>query len=177
MRCSLVQCHWRTSLVCNCIILPYLIKFRNIHRTDVVTGAKLPTRDVPRTPKTAAYPHTRWDVQFWQRMSWNLLHRRNFSNYLECLDCPRILDLHCHLLELIMSSSVRKKTFITLSDFTACCTEWGNMKFFMASFAKSVVTCSHILACLFIFTQPSFACLSLVSKKCGTIEIEDLKRT
>jgi hypothetical protein len=40
----------------------------------------------------------------------------------------------------------------------------GNMKFFMASFAKSVVTWGHIEACLFIFTQPSFACLSLVLK-------------
>jgi len=44
------------------------------------------------------------------------------------------------------------------------------MKFFMAPFAKSVVMWSHIEACLFIFTQLMFACLSLVLK-----HVEQLK--
>jgi hypothetical protein len=119
-RWSLVQCHWRTSLVFKCIIPPYLLILGDIHRTDVVTGAKLSTCDAQ---KTVTYPHTRWDVQLWQRMSRNLVHRRNFSNCLECFDCPWILHLHCYLLELIMSSSIMKNAFIMSLDFTACYTE------------------------------------------------------
>lgn len=45
------------------------------------------------------------------------------SNCLECFVCPWILDLHWYLLELIMSSSVMKNTFIMSLDFTASYTD------------------------------------------------------
>jgi hypothetical protein len=178
-QCDAVWCsvtdhrHWRTfPFVCKCFILPYLLKFRDVHRTGVVTGANLSTCDVPRTKKTATYPHTRWDVQVWQRMSQNLLHRRNFSNCLQCFDCPRILDLHCYLLELIMSSSVMKDAFIMSLLFIACYTEvteaiWSSLWRHSLNRLLYGVTLK-----LSIFTQPRFACLSLVLKHVGQLKFK-----